>query len=87
MAMSLPCVAPWIAGIPELIRDGVDGLLTAPSDIDGVAAAIRRLADSPELCRALGASARSRIEESYNLDRNIEELLRIFERRLTTRPE
>jgi colanic acid/amylovoran biosynthesis glycosyltransferase len=87
MAMSLPCVAPWIAGIPELIRDGVDGLLTAPSDVDGMAAAIRRLYGSPELCRALGASARARIEQSYNLDRNVEELSHIFERRLTTRPE
>lgn len=86
MAVSLPCVAPWVAGIPELIRDGFDGILTAPSDVDGMAEAIRRLHDSPELCRALGASARARIEEQYDLDRNIDELSRTLERRLTTRP-
>lgn len=84
MAMSLPSIAPWIAGIPELIRDGVDGILTAPSDVGGMAEAIRRLHDCPDLCRSLGASARTRIEELYNLDRNVKELSRIFERRLTT---
>jgi colanic acid/amylovoran biosynthesis glycosyltransferase len=87
MAMSLPCVAPWIAGIPELIRDGVDGILTAPSDTAGMAAAIARLYDRPVLCRTMGAAARARIEECYDLDRNIEELSQIFTHRLTTRPE
>ncbi len=82
MAASLPCVAPWIAGIPELIRDGVDGLLTAPSDVDGMAAAIARLYRDPELCRAFGSSARKRVLELYNLERNIEELSGIFLRRL-----
>lgn len=81
MAASLPCVAPWIAGIPELIRDGVDGLLTAPSDVDGMAAAIAKLYRDPELCSAFGASARRRVLELYNLDRNIEALSEIFLRR------
>ncbi len=87
MAMSLPCVAPWIAGIPELIRDGVDGLLTAPSDERAMADAMNRLYRDPELCRALGASARTRILEQYDLGRNIEALSAIYCLRLTTRRE
>ena len=83
MAMSLPCVAPWIAGIPELIRHGIDGFLTAPSDKRGLAESIERLYNDPELCRNLGASARTRIMELYNLDRNIEALSEIFTRRLS----
>ncbi len=31
MAMEIPCVSTWITGIPELIRDSIDGLLVAPS--------------------------------------------------------
>jgi colanic acid/amylovoran biosynthesis glycosyltransferase len=85
MATSLPCIAPWIAGIPELIRDGVDGVLVAPSDVDGMAEAIRRLHRDPELCRTMGASARGRVVELYQLDRNIEVLSEIFRRRLTIR--
>jgi colanic acid/amylovoran biosynthesis glycosyltransferase len=83
MAMSLPCIAPWIAGIPELVRDSVDGLLVAPSDVDGMADAIGRLYRDPELCRAMGASARGRVLELYNLERNIEGLSDIFHRRIT----
>lgn len=85
MAASLPCVAPWIAGIPELIRDNVDGLLTAPSDAEGMSAAIARLYRDPELCQALGASGRARVLDLYNLDRNIEELSEIFRRRLAVK--
>jgi colanic acid/amylovoran biosynthesis glycosyltransferase len=86
MAMSLTCVAPWIAGIPELIRDGVDGLLVAPSDVEGMAEAIGRLHRDPELCRAMGESARERVLKLYNLERNIAELSEIFRRRVTIRP-
>lgn len=82
MAMSLPCIAPWIAGIPELIRDGVDGFLVAPSDVDGMAGAIGRLYRDPELCRTTGESARGRVLELYNLERNIEELSEIFHGRI-----
>jgi glycosyltransferase involved in cell wall biosynthesis len=78
MAQSLPCIAPAIAGIPELIRDGVDGLLTAPSDDRAIADAIRRLSHDPDLCHSLGASSRARILELYNLDRNIAELAELF---------
>ena len=83
MAMSLPCVAPRIAGIPELIRDGADGFLTAPSDEREIAAAIDRLRQDPHLCREMGASARARVTELFQLDRNIEELSSTFSRRLS----
>jgi glycosyltransferase involved in cell wall biosynthesis len=83
MARSLPCIAPAIAGIPELIRHGIDGLLTAPSDERAIADAIRRLHRDPDFCRSLGASSRARILELYNLDRNVAEMAEIFERRIT----
>ncbi len=86
MAMGLPCVAPWIAGIPELIRDGVDGVLTAPGDERGMTEAMLRLYRDPELCRAMGEAARARVAELYNLERNIAELSELFEERVTTRP-
>jgi colanic acid/amylovoran biosynthesis glycosyltransferase len=83
MAKSLPCIAPWIAGIPELVRDGVGGFLVAPSDVDGVKDAIDRLYRDPELCRTMGESARRQVLEFYNLERNIAELSEIFRRRIT----
>ena len=47
--MTIPCVTTFITGIPELIRDGLDGLLVAPSDAEGLAAALARLMDDAAL--------------------------------------
>lgn len=81
MATALPCIAPRITGIPELIRDGVDGFLYSASDAHGLAEAMRRLVQNPDLCRSMGKSARSRVMELYDLNLNIAELAAIFRRR------
>jgi glycosyltransferase involved in cell wall biosynthesis len=52
----LPIIATPMGG-GNLLRDGVNGLLVQPYDIDGLAAAIARLANSPELRKRLGARA------------------------------
>ncbi|MDG4554665.1 MAG: glycosyltransferase [Candidatus Competibacter sp.] len=82
MAMTIPCVTTFITGIPELIRDGQDGLLVAPSDAEGLAVAIARLMDDAELRQRLGKAGRARVEDKYNLRRNIDRLAAIFRRRL-----
>ena len=82
MAMQIPCVTTHITGIPELIRNGIDGLLVAPSDVTGLAAALARLMDDPELSLRLGTAARERVFTSYNLTRNVQTLAEIFQSRL-----
>jgi glycosyltransferase involved in cell wall biosynthesis len=82
MSMQVACVATHVAGIPELIRHGLDGLLVAPSDTAGLAQAILELIRDPELRRRLGASARARVLECYRLDRSVATLAEIFRRRL-----
>jgi colanic acid/amylovoran biosynthesis glycosyltransferase len=80
MAMEVPCVATWIAGIPELIRDGVDGLLAAPADPEALADRLARLMDDPALRERLADSARRRVLESYDLRRNSACLAEMFRR-------
>ena len=82
MAMTIPCVTTFITGIPELIRDGQDGLLVAPSDVAGLAAAIARLMEDGALRQRLGEAGRVRVCEKYDLHRNIERLATVFRRRL-----
>jgi glycosyltransferase involved in cell wall biosynthesis len=82
MAMQIPCVATRITGIPELIRDGVDGLLVTPSDPDELAAAIARLMDDVVLRQNLAQAGRIRVQEKYNLHTNVAKLAAVFERRL-----
>ena len=84
MAMELPCVATWITGIPELIRHGIDGWLVPPGDEEQLADAIAKLMDDPELRRKLGRSARIRVQEKYDLERNTERLAEIYRRRLAS---
>lgn len=82
MAMEIPCVTTCITGIPELIRDGIDGLLVAPSDDEALAAALGRLMDDAALRRRLGEAGRRRVDEKYHLSRNTDRLAEIFRRRL-----
>ncbi len=82
MAMEIPCVASRVNGVPELIRDQQDGLLTPPSDEEALAEALIRLMDSPELRRTLAVSGRRQVEERYNLQRNVARLSEIFAARL-----
>jgi colanic acid/amylovoran biosynthesis glycosyltransferase len=79
MAMEIPCVTTWINGIPELIRNSIDGLLVAPSDDEGFAAAIARLMDDEELRRRIGVAGRRRVMEKYDLKLNVARLGRVFE--------
>jgi len=82
MAMEIPCVTTCITGIPELIRDGQDGLLVAPSDDEALAAALARLIDDPALRERLGRAGRRRVMERYDLARNTARLAAVFRRRL-----
>jgi glycosyltransferase involved in cell wall biosynthesis len=69
MAMQLPVVATRIAGIPELIEDGVSGLLVAPARAGELADALARLAASPQLREQLGRSGREAVVEGYDAAR------------------
>jgi glycosyltransferase involved in cell wall biosynthesis len=82
MAMEIPCVTTFITGIPELIRDGIDGLLVPPSDVEAVADAIGELMDDMVLRRELGQQGRARVMDKYDLQRNCALLAGIFQRRL-----
>lgn len=72
MAMQIPCVAPCITGIPELIEHGVDGMLFTVADVEDLSLKIRNLLKSPELCEQIGRQARARVVRDYDMARNTE---------------
>src|SRR5579863_1120094 len=82
MAMEIPCVATWVTGVPELIRNEIDGLLVCPADAEALTAALSRLMDDSELRRRLGRSGSERVRARYDLATNLERLATIFHRRL-----
>ena len=66
MASGSAIVASDVAGIPQAIRDGRDGLLVAEKDPEALANALASLAQSKKRRDALGASARKRAVETFN---------------------
>lgn len=66
MAAGRPVVATRVGAVPELIDDGVHGLLVPPGDADALAAAILRLLGDPALARSLAEAARKRVVERYS---------------------
>ena len=64
MALGRPIVSTRVSMIPEIL-DGC-GIVVAPGDVAGLAAAVERLVDHPDEARALGARARGRAVERYS---------------------
>jgi colanic acid/amylovoran biosynthesis glycosyltransferase len=80
MAMGIPCVSTRITGIPELIRDNIDGLLVPASSIESLASALESLLVDADLRARLGSAARARVVERYNLADNLKVLASTFEK-------
>ncbi len=83
MALSLPCVSTFVAGIPELIRDGVEGLLVPAGNTQALAEALLLLATDKPRRVSMGEAARKRVLDQYNLTSNHERLAEAFAQRLT----
>jgi colanic acid/amylovoran biosynthesis glycosyltransferase len=66
MALGTPCVATPVTGIPEVVTDGVTGLLVPERDPAALAAALARVLDHPELAGSLTKAARSLIEAEFD---------------------
>jgi colanic acid/amylovoran biosynthesis glycosyltransferase len=79
MAIGRPVISTWIAGIPELVRDGVDGWLVPAGDVDAVAGAMRScLAASEEALAAMGRAARERVAARHHVDVEAAKLEALF---------
>jgi len=80
LACGLPTVASDLSGIPELIEHERTGLLVAPRDASGLAAAIERLRLDPAFARRLGSAGRLRVVEAFDLRKNAQALADLFPR-------
>jgi colanic acid/amylovoran biosynthesis glycosyltransferase len=85
-ACGVPAVAPAVGGIPELVEDGISGLLVPPGVAEGLATAIERLLSEPALATQMGAAARRRVEKQFSVKRQIDQLLGVWSEVLKRRP-
>jgi glycosyltransferase involved in cell wall biosynthesis len=77
-AAGLPLIGTRAGGIPEIVVDGVTGLLVEPGDVDGLAAALDRMAAEPALRRLLGQGARHHVTRGFDVSAMVEGNLAVY---------
>lgn len=78
MAVGVPPVAPAHGSFPELITDGVDGVLFRPGDAGHLAAIFYDIESDPERYRELGRAGSVTHQKRFTREANLKELLRIY---------
>lgn len=77
-AYGLPVVAYAIDGIPELIDDGVDGVVASPNNSNELANAIVRIQENPVSAESMGMAGREKVASRFTLARCADEHAQIF---------
>jgi glycosyltransferase involved in cell wall biosynthesis len=69
-AAGLPSLSTTVGAIHEMVRDGIDGFLTAPGDYAALAERLDTLIDRPEPLREMGARAREMVTQQFDAQKN-----------------
>lgn len=85
MAAGRAVVATRVGGTPEVVEDGVTGLLVPPNDAGALAGAVRRLLEDAELRERLGRAARRLVLERFSIERMVTDTERLYEEELRRR--
>lgn len=80
LACGTPAVGTALSGIPELARTGLTCLLATPGDPVSLAAALEFAIEDPEASRARAAQGRKLIEDSFDIEKSIDEMTALFVR-------
>ncbi|MBI5451154.1 MAG: glycosyltransferase family 4 protein [Gammaproteobacteria bacterium] len=82
MTQGLPVVATRCGGPEEIITDKVDGLLIEAGDVEGIAAALSRLADDPMLRSTLGVAGRQTVQKRFTMDAMMDRYHHLYDKSL-----
>lgn len=78
MSFARPVVGARIGGIPEQIRQGVEGLLFEPGNAQDLADALDVIAENPQQAREMGLKGRERLCQKYSLRKHMETLQSLY---------
>jgi glycosyltransferase involved in cell wall biosynthesis len=78
MAHARPVVCSRIGGLPELVEDGVTGLLAEAGDAEDLALRIRKIWEDPALAAKLGSAGFEKVTNKHSPDRHYERLMSIY---------
>lgn len=86
MATGLPVVATNVGGNAELVIQDQTGLLVPPADPPAMGEAIATYFDAPDLARRHGNAGRARVEQTFSIERMVEQYLSVYDELLDRRP-
>lgn len=78
MALGRPCVGTKVGGVPDLIEDGVTGLLVSPDDHKALAKAILAVLKDPKKAALMGAKARKAVGKDFTWPRIVDRLEHVY---------
>lgn len=85
MSYGIPVVGFSVGGMPEVVEDGVTGVLVAPQDNKALTAGIERLLKDRALAQRMGENARKRVEERFSLKEMINSTERLYQSCLSSK--
>ena len=74
----LPVIATRHAGIPEVMLDGITGLLVDEGDVEAMAAAMVRLIQDPELAQSFGEAGRCRVQQHFTVEHHLQDVTELL---------
>ena len=83
MAAGCPVVATNAGGVPEIIEDGVDGLLVPPGDIPSMSKAILKLIEDPALRKKMGQCAKDNVARQFSVNQHVTAIEGIYRRKFS----
>ena len=80
MTMRVPVISTRIAGMPDLVEDGVNGLMIEPGSVDELAAAIQKIVNDAPLSQRLAQAGRETIESRFDFSKRMNKIAAIYGR-------
>lgn len=84
-ACGVPVIASRIGGVVDIIKDNFNGILVAPADPAGIAAAVIKLAKDKKLARQLAENAYKTVREKFSLELMVERTLEVYQEAMNLR--
>jgi glycosyltransferase involved in cell wall biosynthesis len=87
MSHGLPVIASRIGGMPEIVEDGVTGLLFEPGNSEDLANKMNLLWENPDLCRQMGIQGHEKVISEYSNEVYYKRLMAVYEKAIILKNE
>ncbi|MGV8988680.1 MAG: glycosyltransferase [Cypionkella sp.] len=77
-ASRIPVIATQVAGVPELVQDGISGFIVPPGDVETLTVRLDHLLSDPALCSQMGVTGCEKVEAEHDIAREVEWLAQLF---------